>query len=65
MSVILGLFAGNHQFLDHILGAEATIVTSGNSVESVSCVPQDSNFVETEAENTPIQAQTPPRPGME
>lgn len=48
-----------------MLGAEATIVTSSNADDGISCVPEPEETVSiTENENTqPLQPQTPPRPG--
>ncbi|KRG03900.1 uncharacterized protein LOC6578247 isoform X4 [Drosophila mojavensis] len=55
---------GNQHLLDHMLGAEATIVTSSNADDDgISCVPEPEETVSiTENENT--QPHTPPRPAL-
>ncbi|XP_023161577.1 uncharacterized protein LOC111593190 isoform X2 [Drosophila hydei] len=59
------VIAGSQHLLDHMLGAEATIVTSSNVDDGVSCVPEpDENVSIAENENTQLQAQTPPRPAL-
>lgn len=64
LSSSTSVIAGSQHLLDHMLGAEATIVTSSNVDDGVSCVPEpDENVSIAENENTQLQAQTPPRPG--
>ncbi|XP_030559994.1 uncharacterized protein LOC115762054 isoform X1 [Drosophila novamexicana] len=53
------------QLLDHMLGAEATIVTSSNADDGVACAPeQEENATITDNVNTQIEAQTPPRQAL-
>ncbi|XP_034476590.1 BEL1-like homeodomain protein 10 isoform X2 [Drosophila innubila] len=56
---------GNQHLLDHILGAEATVVTSGNAIDDITCAPQqEESFTMSENDNTQQTPQTPPRPAL-
>ncbi|KAL7737823.1 hypothetical protein ACLKA6_006205 [Drosophila palustris] len=56
---------GNQHLLDHILGAEATVVTSANAIDDIVCAPQqEESFTITESDNTQQAPQTPPRPAL-
>lgn len=55
---------GNPHLLDHILGAEATVVTSANAIDDIACAPQqEESFTMSENDNTQQTPQTPPRIG--
>ncbi|TDG44953.1 hypothetical protein AWZ03_008634 [Drosophila navojoa] len=54
---------GNQQLLDHMLGAEATIMTSSNADDGISCVPEPEETVSI-SENENRQPETPPRSAL-